>query len=271
MKKLFCMTVLLVTGWSSHASAEIIAYEGFDYKDGTGLLVNGSGGTGFSGDWRDGPFNASILDDLTNQVGSLGFGALATSGGSVVATSQTQISGLVRDFQNPIGINEETIYMSFLARPESVAGQGTFGNYFGITLEGPENGPETFIGRAGDTGKWVIENRGGNKRYLSTADAVVDQTSLLVVKAEFGNTLDRYTLFVDPVLDGIEPAGGIVKEDSNMTIVTGLGIYYTGGFSIDEIRVGTTFASVTAIPEPSSLTAMSLIGAVVLTRRRKRR
>ena len=45
--------------------------------------------------------------------------------------------------------------------------------------------------------------------------------------------------------------------------VTGLTIYSTGAFSLDEIRVGTTFADVVpsaVVPEPSSLAMLALAG-----------
>jgi hypothetical protein len=59
-----------------------------------------------------------------------------------------------------------------------------------------------------------------------------------------------------------------VKTGSDVGPVTGLTIYSTGQFSIDEIRVGTTFADVTpAVPEPSAALFCSVAAAAASLRR----
>jgi hypothetical protein len=85
------------------------------------------------------------------------------------------------------------------------------------------------------------------------------------------------TLYVDPTPGGPEPGTGVVKSDTDLTVGSNLGInslvvYSTGAFALDEIRVGSTFADVTAtaIPEPSTAVLAALGGAVLFWNSRRR-
>jgi hypothetical protein len=81
----------------------------------------------------------------------------------------------------------------------------------------------------------------------------VGETALLVLKAEFLQGNDRFTLYVNPTPGGPEPATGPVVTGVDLGTVSGLAIYSTGAFSIDEIRLGPTFADVTpVVPLPSA-------------------
>ena len=79
------------------------------------------------------------------------------------------------------------------------------------------------------------------------------QTVLLVLRVDFFAGIDRLTLYANPTPGAAEPFLGAVKQDRDLGTVTGLTLYSTGAFSVDEIRVGTTFADVVptaAVPEP---------------------
>jgi hypothetical protein len=265
------------------ARADLIAYEGFNYPVGTNL--NGqNGGSGFAGAWAPGGFNASIFNHLTIGAGSLAFDNLLTSGNHASAGATTAIAGLTRPLAQSLGAPGTTAYLSFLLRPEGVLGQGVFNGFFGVTLEtqgGSE--PQLFIGKpgGGDLNSYVLENRGGVGQVSSGAAAVVGDTVLLVVRADFTAGNDRITLYVNPTPGGPEPTSGTVKADANFGTITGLTLYSSGAFSIDELRVGTTFADVTpvpaigpgaAVPEPASLSLLGLgLGGAAGWRWRKRR
>jgi len=68
---------------------------------------------------------------------------------------------------------------------------------------------------------------------------------LLVVKAEFTDGMDRLTLYVNPQVGAPEPTTGIVKQDRAFGLLDSVLLYSTGAFSLDEIRIGETFQSVT--------------------------
>jgi hypothetical protein len=79
-------------------------------------------------------------------------------------------------------------------------------------------------------------------------------------------------MYVNPVPGGPEPGAGLVKNNSNVSNVAGVTLYSTGAFSIDELRLGETFADVTpAIPEPASMIiALWAVLAMFCASRRRR-
>ncbi|MCA9129683.1 MAG: hypothetical protein KDB22_21505 [Planctomycetales bacterium] len=239
----------LIVAISNSSAAGIVAYEGFEYVSGSTMNGQGNSSMGWSGAWSPTPFNATINDDLIAAGTSLGFGSLGTLGGSVLGTSQTAISGLVRNFATPFGQTNETFYMSVLLRPESNAGTGFLGNYFGLTFETSANDPELFIGRPGSADTWSLERRGGGLLVSSGVTATTGRTDLLVVRADLSANSDVFRLYVNPQLGAAEPAQAVPLTLLNLGVISGIGLYYTGGFAVDEIRVGTTFSSVTAVPE----------------------
>lgn len=228
--------------------AALSAYDGFDYAPAGSDLLGGNGGSGFSSAWKAGGFNASLNDNYDIASGSLSFGFLATSGNRVQSSATEAIAGVTRDLQVPLGADGTTRYISFLLRPEGVVGEGVFNGFFGVTLE-QAGEPEIFSGKPGadDTGHYVIEDRGGAGQVTSGVSVAAGQTAFLVIKAEFRAGADVFTLYVNPTPGGPEPISGATKSDSDVGTVAGLTIYSSGAFSIDELRVGETFADVTPI------------------------
>jgi hypothetical protein len=277
---MYLLAGLILACAPTASRADLIAYEGFNYPAGANL--NGqNGGMGFAGPWAPGGFNASIFNHLSIASGSLPAGNLVTGGNHAAAGAQNAIAGLTRPLAQPLGTPGTTAYFSFVLRPEGTLGQGIFNGFFGVTLEtqgGSE--PQLFIGKpgAGDLNAYVLENRGGAGQVSSGVDAVVGQDVLLVVKAEFSTGNEKITLYVNPTPGDPEPATGTVKQDANFGTITGLTLYSTGAFSIDELRVGTTFADVTPVPgvaevpEPTSLALFGLgLGCIASCRWRKKR
>jgi hypothetical protein len=256
---------------SQNVRAELVAYEGFDYLSETALNGQGSSGNGFNGDWRPAPFNASIHNDLQVGAASLQYGLLESRGGSVTGASQQALSGLVRDFADPFGRDDETIYLSVLLRPNSEAGVGLFGNFFGLTLETSQGAPELFMGRPGSSQAWSIEQRGGGSLVESSIDATVGRTDLLVLRADLSTNTDLFTLYVNPQLGLPEPNSQLQLSGLNLGQITGVGLYYTGAFTVDEIRVGRTFGSVTSVPEPCAFLPMAISGVGIAVRRKRSR
>ncbi len=220
-------------------------YEPFGEASGEALLEK-NGGIGFSAAWAEGGFNASIHDNFVIESGSLVYPGLALSGGHVRSSSQPSISGISRTLVQPLGASGTTKYLSLLIQPEGVLNEGIFSGFFGLNLGGGGE-PELFTGKAGGgaLGFYVMEDRGGGNQVASTGAAVVGQVTLLVVKAQFTDAMDRFTLYVNPQVGAPEPATGIVKENSSFGQLPALVLYSSGAFSLDEIRIGDTFASVT--------------------------
>jgi len=103
-----------------------------------------------------------------------------------------------------------------------------------------------FIGKPGGGAltQYVLENRGGSGQVPSGASARTGRTTLLVLKAQFMAGNDLFTLYVDPAVGKMEPANGAMKSDLDLGTVPRIGIYSTGAFTVDEIRIATTYAEV---------------------------
>lgn len=257
MLRRYCLlpAALVVLLMARHGRGALTAYEGFDYGPDGADLVGANGGSGFSGPWRAGGFNASISNNYDREFDGLSFASLQQSGGAVRTAAVGAIAGVTRDLAAPLGQAGSTVYLSFLVRPEGTLNSGAFNGFFGVVLESLAE-PELFIGKPGGgaINNWAIENRGGSLQHASTINATTTATTLLVVKAQFstaGN--DTLTLYVNPTPGAPEPATGVVKSDANFGLAAGLTLYSTGAMRIDELRVGQTFADVTPVPEPGAL------------------
>jgi hypothetical protein len=216
------------------------AYEGFNL---TFPLFNT--GSGFTGAWATGGFNA-FASGYTAAEKSLVFSGLATTPGRVIAGAFPAINGATRSLAQPLGADNTTAYVSVLIRPQGTLDAGIFNGFFGVTLNGAGS-QDLFVGKpgAGETHEYVLESRGGAGQVSSGVPTVAGQTVLLVVKAEFLAGNDMFTLYVNPTPGEAEPAAGTIKSDQNLGTVSKVGIYSTGAFEVDELRIGATYADVT--------------------------
>jgi hypothetical protein len=269
-RRLVSLVVASVFLFPMTADAALLAYDGFNYAPAGSDLLGNNGGFGFSTPWRPGGFNASINTNYDLQTGSLSFGGLVTGGNRVSTTAVTAIAGLTRDFLTPLGVPGTTRYASFLLRPEGQLQAGAFNGFFGVVLEQPVE-PELFVGKPGGGAidRYVLEDRGGSLQVASSTAPVVGETVFLVLKSQFTAGNDAFTLYINPTPGGPEPGAGLIKNNSNVGTVAGLTLYSTGAFSVDEFRLGETFADVTpAVPEPASvLIALCAALAAMVTNR----
>jgi glucose/arabinose dehydrogenase len=220
--------------------------EPFEYSPAGADLLSQNGGSGFSGPWFASGFNASIHDNYDVTQDSLSFGALAVSGNRVRSGATNAIAGIGRNLAVPIsGGATTTVYFSLLLRPEGTLGAGVFNGFFGAYLDGTGNA-DLFVGKPGSAaaGRYVLENRGGSGQVQSATTPVVGQSVLLVVRADLRPGADVFTLHVDPDPCEPEPAAGTVKSDLDLGDVTAVVIYSSGAFSLDELRMGSSFENV---------------------------
>lgn len=231
---LACVAVLGQTTWAQSV------YEGFNL---TFPLYNT--GTGLAASWQPGGFNAFAAGYTAGEP-SLAFNGLLTSPGHVSGAAFNSINGAIRNLLQPLGADGTTAYLSVLLKPRGTLDDGIFNGFFGLTLGG-SLGNELFVGKPGGgaNDEWVIEHRGGFGQVASGVPTVVDQTALLVVRADFRAGNDVFTLYVNPQPGGSEPVSNAIKTDLDLGTVSRIGIYSTGAFDLDEIRIGGTFASVT--------------------------
>ena len=206
--------------------------------------IYANGGFGFSGAWTQGGFNA-FASGYSQRAKSLCYPRLDAAGGSVSGDAFPSINGAVRNLAQPLGAPNTTAYVSFLIQPRGAINDGVFNGFFGLTLNG-SLGNDLFIGKPGGGAldQYVIENRGGAAQVPSGLQVKSGKTVLLVLKAQFMAGNDVFTLYTNPSVGKPEPASNVVKTDVDLGTVSKIGIYSTGAFTIDEIRIGTTFADV---------------------------
>jgi hypothetical protein len=236
--------------------AGLIAFEGFDYTAGQDL-VGQNGGIGWSQAWGSpGGWPVTIgASSLTDS------GAPATGGSTVTALrSQTAdpIAFYYGDLAVSLGATEPTVYLSLELRPDD-----GFGFYGGLNLVGATGG--IYVGRSGDQATYGLEGPNTGDLTLSSVPVVAGETVFLVVRIGFQPGADTIDLFVNP---------GAVLSTPDASTSYDLGILSTiylnnaGGYTTDEIRIGTTYADVFPIPEPTSL-SIATLGLVIVLFARK--
>src|SRR5262245_58201270 len=113
------ITAAAVVALAPSAKAQLLVYEGFNYTAGSqmiGTTADGSGGTGWSTTW-----STTSANIATNTAGSMSYGSLATSGGSVINGNlfgPTANGNVQRLVPNSFGVlaagGSGTLWMSFL-------------------------------------------------------------------------------------------------------------------------------------------------------------
>jgi hypothetical protein len=235
--------------------ATLRAYEAFDYTP-VSPLANQNGGAGFFSAWSEPPvfvdgINRNPPPEIIGE-DSLAFGSLRTSGNRVLTAGEFSFDS--RDLNlNPTG---GVLYVSFLLRRDTDGngGQYAVGDYGGVELDG--TGTSILFGDSADNDLYSIEIAGTGFPAASSVKVVTGATALLVARVAFNPSSEDIKLYVNPAPGLPEPtAANVFRDDLDLGTLTGIGIS-TGTnaqWSVDEIRLGDTYADVTpatTIPIP---------------------
>lgn len=301
-KKIYPLTIAILTCFSPTASAALLVYEGFQYgaagsdqvTDSTDPNYNllhaqpdGVGGdidaTGLSGTWNDsaGPGGSS---DLFLQPGSLAFGGLPTSGNSV--TGDTNLNndifsrGITADLD---GAGE--LWFTFLAdklQNNFSAAEG------GLVIGNQTVGSAriTTLGGGGFQGFGIAPTTAGDNwtAYGFNGTSKVEGTDVLTVgvgggdarllggQIQFNVGTGGTDVFNFYAYNSATPGDHTLVEtlDINVdeTVLNTLNLTRQVSVAYDEIRLATTEAEALGIPEPSTLSLL-LLGGIPLIRRRR--
>jgi hypothetical protein len=194
----------------------------------------------------------------TIQAGSLSAAGLVTAGNRVVTGGKFSYD--IRNLATALGAPGTTRYASFLLRRDTVGPNPVNnGPDYGGLVFGDENNPNSlFVGKPGGgvVANYALESGNGGGQFASPSAEVLGTTALLVVRFDFAAGSDTLSLFVNPTPGAAEPAvASAIKTDLDLGTFVGVSIS-TGAlatWSVDEIRLGTTFADVTPVPEPGTL------------------
>jgi hypothetical protein len=135
-----------------------------------------------------------------------------------------------------------------------------FGFYGGLNLGG------IYVGRSGNQSSYGLEGP-LNELSLSSLAVTQGQTVFFVLRFDFLSGNDTVSLFLDPTPGQPEPGtASAVKSNVDAGSVSNVVINNYGGYTIDEIRIGSTYADVTPLaPTPAPEPAFGLgVGLLLL-------
>jgi hypothetical protein len=226
-------------GIASHASAALVAYEGFAYG-GTPNIQFANGGVGWSGPWN----KLSTIPTGAVPEGLAWPGLPSTGGSALTAPYQSADYTRYSRALTPYAAPSDMVYISFLFRPNIGFGVGG-----GLAFGTWDNG--MIVGLVPGTGRYGLAGFTGPSSVTGAA-AVQGETVLLVARAQrnAGGTI-TWSLHVNPAVGGGEPeAPAASMTIPGTALPQALNLYHDGGYSTDEIRVATTWEEALGQPAP---------------------
>ena len=285
-RKLGALLAISAIG-GSVAHATLLSHESFSgYTLGELPSTTSPAVAGYTGNWTDIDFGDQ---EPAVSAGSLTYANplyLGSSGDRVTVPVnpgggeiEANDSGRVfRVLDSSLAVTDSTVgtrYLSFLFQSGQESGATVYqmlSLYNATTSDANRNfdiGLTTNGGQPGTSYNFGVDNA-----YTSTGVAANTSVRLLVVKFDLSATAgaDSVTVWVDPTLGAGESIGGTAVTGKTITFDRLTFSDYDGNSAAwDEIRWGTTFDSVTAVPEPSAFAALAglaCLSAVGLRRRR---
>jgi len=273
------LAALFACFWTSRANAVLQVYDGFQYPDGTSI-VGQTGGGGWNNAWNA-TGNASTTENATTP--GLTYPGLSTTlvnnklslaGQQTTATTGNN-AFVFRSVASALnyGADGTTRWLSFIGQrtgttsgTQGVGGAPSYQRIFGISFfQGGTNsatderwsvGELTPAAAATDPDTWALNIFPTTEIQATTAP--IDQLSLLLVRLDYGTGAlsDNAYLWVNPNLSLGEPSTGTAQavlsgrnlEFDRLRVSAGgsstAGAVPAASGLLDEIRIGTSFASV---------------------------
>lgn len=260
---------VLATGLAGGA---VLVSEDFEYP--TGEIAGSAGGSGFSAPWAGAGVAAVVSPGLSYPGLTASGNALFDNAFSFQSPSRTFSAGIGD------GTPNTTIYFSILLNLQGSAGSG----YLGFELSGASSsasnlyighsqymqGSDTQYGVGGltnDGNAFTSQTRGGSISY-GGVDFITGQ---VVFSGTPGDGQDVASIYIDPA-GSTQPAfadATVTDNFTNFNQIDFLGSGSPGEFG--QFIIGTTYADVIPVPEPSSMTlvlgASCVLAAYVRNRR----
>ena len=253
---LILTTLCMLSLGTASSRASLIAYEGFDYTAAEDGLPGQNGGTGFSGAWSASPNNDIQSPGLT-------WGSLQVSGNYAFTDDNSFGPGSLRFLStNQTGV----VWVGGIVQSGN-QGNGFMGLNL-LNLGGNDQGAIA-LGQLYNGSKYAIYGESGVTQVSST----VDSGTLAFVAIQADLSAGTGTFYINPtgLGSGSAPTGSDYSSafTFNAFTMSGIGLRGNANSSFDEIRVGTTWADISPVPEPSTVALTALgVGALLLHRRR---
>ncbi len=246
--------IYLTVAEGTVAQAALLFQDGFNYNLGSFLASNG-------------PWGGSIGSALSIGAGDLYYTTLRgiSPGGTSLLLGPGTGSVASVNFTN-IAITSGDVYCSFLMNVATAPARSSFVAALlpsESTAASQPNDPLDF-GLRSATGGYILSLGHTGVDSVSTSTALpLNSTHLIVLKYTFGN-YGRVGVYVDPVVGQPEPtpdaatqAGDDDGSDApnlQVLLLASTGSSGQGAYTIDTLRVGTTWADVTPVGMPVAIT-----------------
>lgn len=237
-----------------------LAVETFDYTAST-LIEGLSGGSGWGSTWE--VEGGSTSTGYVIASGSLASGDLVTTGNRLSGGHNWRSVGRLLDLtttfapylnsSNRVGEDDTDLWFAWIQQVSNTAYTGKFALDHSASVYHDNNG----VVRVQNVGgNWQLSLRNGAQTD-DTGVAVTTGSTLFVLRLRYGTT-DTADLYINPPLVA---QGALGSPDATLTTTSGdlafteivwFPNHSSGHGALDEIRIGTTFESVT--PRPSSST-----------------
>lgn len=298
----FC-GLALVAALPSSMRASLLVYEGFNYSAGTVLSAATPGAGTTTGLNTSTAYSGTGAGNFTVQAASLSFGDLTTSGGSVLGTTATSVAAAKLQLASPF---TGTLWSSYLVSL-STTGSGTGDGALLRVSDNNSNLNERFISFADSRSSSTNVAVAYDATSTATGKSLLASTTYIII-AKFtnvgvalsGTTTGQSTVWALTAAQFRNfILGGGTEDYLNFASVSGSdtdvsargadGVVTSGTLSVatgnffsivsvndtarfDELRLGTSLADVTPVPEPGSAglaAAASALAAVATARRRR--